>query len=82
MQISIRQTNLSSLTLEMIERTASVLADNERQLPKIESVLLELSELAFTDGRLATGRTDYSFDLPSDVAGMPVRNGRISEELN
>ena len=82
MKLSIQPTNLSSETLNHIDRMAGILAGGKFTQEQITTVMVQLASLGFYDGKLA----GYDSLLepkhfPSDLK-WSESDGRIGEELN
>lgn len=82
MKLSIQPTNLSSETLNRIERVAVILGQGETAYTnQIATTLVQLAELGYQDALLSQAVTRMA-DLPNEYAGSYIGNGRIGEELN
>lgn len=83
MKLSIQPTNLSSETLNRIERVAVILGKggDAGYMNQVATTLVGLAELGYQDALLSQAVTRMA-DLPNEYAGSYIGNGRIGEELN
>lgn len=83
MKISIQPTNLSSETLNRIERVAAILGKggDAGYMNQVATTLVGLAELGYQDALLNQTVARIA-DLPNEYAGAYIGNGRISSEIN
>ncbi len=82
MKISIQPTNLSSETLNRIERVAAILGQSDAgYMNQVATTLVGLAELGYQDALLNQAVARMA-DLPNEYAGAYISDGHISSEIN